>query len=632
MVANGFVPDSERGKIAQQVLVDNGEFSRQDTSVVNVGGKRLGALVVSQDLGGGSRGHGGDEQRVAQSVLGDFGLERGPVPAAGGGDTPEIELELSLAGRRTGVRLVVAFRLGEEATGRAGTKVDGLENVTVQLGSTVRVKGDLEHGKGIGKTLDTESDRTVLHVGVSCLFDGVKVAVNDSVQVAGQGHGNITKLFEIEFERTRGVDASNEHGETDTGKVANGGLVLGSVLNNLGTEVRRLDGTQVLLIGLAVAGVLVEHVRSSGLDLGIQNGKPQLLRIDRFASLALGLVFFVEFLELLSVALGEAGALVGAHESPLSVGLDALHEQVRNPQGVKQITGTVGLVSVVLSEVQKGKDISVPWFEVNGNASLALAAALVDVSGSVIKDAKHGNDSIGSSVRSANVGLACTNVVAGKTDSTGVFGNDRAVLEGVVDSVDRVLLHGQEKARGHLRGASSGIEQCGCGVGEVFLGEAFVGLEDAVNVVSVDSNGHTHEHALRSFGNHSIHLEEVGLFQSLVSKVIVFKVTGVVDGFVENVLVLHDRVVVFLGNKGAGLAGDGVNVVVEFLGQLRKDFNGRFLEIGNGNSGGKDGIIRVLCGEGCGGLGSESIKEERTISQTVKNARNQSMFLSMTGN
>ncbi len=351
LVPEGLVPDSERSQIAQQVLVDDGEFSSQDTSVVNVGSEGLGTLVVSQDLGGGSSGHGSDEQRVAQSVLGNVGLEGGPVPAAAGGDTPEIELELSLAGRRTGVRLVVAFLFCELATGCAGSKIDGLENVTVQLGSGGTVERNLEHGKGIGKTLDTKSDRTVLHVGVASFLNGVKVAVNDTVQVACQGHGNLAKLFKIEFERTGRVDASDQLGKTDAGKIADGSLVLGGVLDNLGTKVGRLDGSQVLLVGLAVAVILVEHVGSSGFDLGVENGKPQLLRIDGLASLALAFVFFVEFLKLLSVAFREAWTLVGAHEGPLAVGLDTFHEQIGNPEGVEQITGTVGLVTVVLSEV-----------------------------------------------------------------------------------------------------------------------------------------------------------------------------------------------------------------------------------------------------------------------------------------
>ena len=608
LVAEGLVPDSEGSKITQQVLVDDGEFSGQDTSVVNVGGEGFGTLVVSKNLGSGGGGHGCDKQRVAQSVLGNLCLEAGPVPSGARGDAPEVELKLALARWRTGVTLVVTFGLGKSATGRAGTKVDGLEDVSVQLSSLGRVKGDLEHSEGVGKTLDTKTDRTVLQVRVAGLFDGVEVAVDDSVQVAGKSHGNLAKLLEIELKWAGRAETADQLGKTDAGKVANGGFVFGCVLNNFGTEVGALDGSKVLLVGLAVAVILVEHVGGSSLNLCVQDGEPQLLGLDGFASLTLTFVLLVEGLEFFSVAVGKARTFIGAHEGPLSIGLDTFHEQVRNPEGVEQVTGAVGLVTVVLSEVQKGEDIGVPWLEVDGNTSLALTTSLIDIAGSVVEDTKHRDDSVGSSVGSTNVGLASTNVVSGQTNSTGVLRDDGTVLEGIVNSIDGVLLHGQEKARRHLRSVGSGVEKGRSGVSEVSLGEAFVGVDDTVNVVSVDSNGNTHQHALGPFGDLSVHLEQIGLFQSLVTKVVVFEIPCVVDGFVKDVLVLHNGIIVFLGDEGTRLVGDWMDVVEEFRGKFRKGFDGRFLEVGNGDSSGKDRVIRVLGGEGCGGLGSKSFK------------------------
>ena len=45
-------------------------------------------------------------------------------------------------------------------------------------------------------------------------------------------------------------------------------------------------------------------------------------------------------LEGVAVALGETGALVRAHERPRAVALDALHEQVGNPQAVEEVART----------------------------------------------------------------------------------------------------------------------------------------------------------------------------------------------------------------------------------------------------------------------------------------------------
>jgi len=57
-------------------------------------------------------------------------------------------------------------------------------------------------------------------------------------------------------------------------------LIWSAVLDDFGAKVRTLDGSQVLLVGLAVAGVLVQHVRSTGLDLRLDDGIPECLSLD----------------------------------------------------------------------------------------------------------------------------------------------------------------------------------------------------------------------------------------------------------------------------------------------------------------------------------------------------------------
>ena len=44
-------------------------------------------------------------------------------------------------------------------------------------------------------------------------------------------------------------------------------LIRGGVLHNLCAKVGALDGSQVLLVTLTVAGILVQHERSAGLHL-----------------------------------------------------------------------------------------------------------------------------------------------------------------------------------------------------------------------------------------------------------------------------------------------------------------------------------------------------------------------------
>ena len=55
-----------------------------------------------------------------------------------------------------------------------------------------------------------------------------------------------------------------------------------------------------------------------------------------------------------------------AHERPLSVGLDPLHEKVGDPEGVEEVSRSVLLLSVVLPQVQEVEDVRVPRLEVDG--------------------------------------------------------------------------------------------------------------------------------------------------------------------------------------------------------------------------------------------------------------------------
>lgn len=92
-----------------------------------------------------------------------------------------------------------------------------------------------------------------------------------------------------------------------------------------------------------------------------------------------------------------------AHESPVSISLDTLHEEVGNPESVEKITSTVLLISVVLAELEELNNISVPRFEIDSEGSLTFATALIDVASSVIENTEHGYKSIGVAVGSSNV-------------------------------------------------------------------------------------------------------------------------------------------------------------------------------------------------------------------------------------
>ena len=248
--------------------------------------------------------------------------------------------------------------------------------------------------------------------------------------------------------------------------------------------------------------------------------------------------------------------------------LDSLHEEIGNPESEEEISRSNFFLSVILSEIEEFENVGMPGFDVDGECSRSLVSSLIDVSSGVVEDSEHGDDSIGVTVRSSDVGSGSTNVVNAESDSTGGLGDEGAGLEGVVDTVDRIVLHGNEETRGELRSRSTGVEEGGGSVGEASFGHEGVRLKGSLDVLAVNSNGDSHEHVLRSFRDFTIDSEKVGSLESLESKVVLFvgakfsfrvqeiketttnvaEITIVNDGRVDLVGVGHDDLVSVLGD------------------------------------------------------------------------------------
>jgi hypothetical protein len=56
------------------------------------------------------------------------------------------------------------------------------------------------------------------------------------------------------------------------------------------------------------------------------------------------------------------------------------------------------------------------------------------------------------------------------------------VFEGIVNTLDGIVLHADQKAGAQLRARSAGIEEGGRGVGEIALGHEVIGLNDTLHV------------------------------------------------------------------------------------------------------------------------------------------------------
>ena len=105
------------------------------------------------------------------------------------------------------------------------------------------------------------------------------------------------------------------------------------------------------------------------------------------------------------------------------------------------------------------------------------------------------------------------NTVDVQTNTTSSLADHSALLECVVDSLDRVVLHTDKEARAKLCIWRSGIEKCGRGTNKVSLRHEMVGLDDPLNIISVNANGNTHDHLLGSFSYSTVDSEEMGSFE-----------------------------------------------------------------------------------------------------------------------
>lgn len=326
-VLHGIRPETHVDKVLEQPGVDNLELTSQDTALVDVGGVGLEAFVVAKNLRGTGSRHGSNQKRVAETVLLNLLAELIPLPEARGLDIPHVKLKDALRGRGTLEGLVGTLLLGKLHGGGKSSVVDSLKDLLVELAGLGRLERHAQSKEGISKTLNTNTDRAVAHVAVASLGDGVVVDINDAVQVANNNHSDVVKLLKV----VDTIGVVHVGGKGQRGQVAYSSLIGSTVLDDLSAQIGAADGAKVLLVALAVAGILVKHEGVTSLSLGLQDGIPKLLSLDSLAAFALSLILLVESLKFLAIAVGKARALVGAHQSPLAVLLNTLHEQIRDP-------------------------------------------------------------------------------------------------------------------------------------------------------------------------------------------------------------------------------------------------------------------------------------------------------------
>lgn len=131
-------------------------------------------------------------------------------------------------------------------------------------------------------------------------------------------------------------------------------------------------------------------------------------------------------------------------------------------------------------------------------------------------------------------------------------------------------------------------------MGEVSLRHKVVCLENLLDIAALDTQSDTHDHVLRSLDNLAVDSEEVRPLERLEAEVVVRKVTVVNDGRVKDVLVVHDDLKHVIGDHRSMLVSLWVDPVVEIGHDGGEGLFRLLVQVGNGNTGGEDGIVGVF--------------------------------------
>lgn len=92
-----------------------------------------------------------------------------------------------------------------------------------------------------------------------------------------------------------------------------------------------------------------------------------------------------------------------------------------------------------------------PRLQVDCEGAFTFAASLVNISGSVVEDLKHWDESIAVTIGAADVTFRSSYAVNSQTDSASVFGDHSTLLQCVVYAFDAVSAHCKQETTGHLR-------------------------------------------------------------------------------------------------------------------------------------------------------------------------------------
>jgi hypothetical protein len=141
------------------------------------------------------------------------------------------------------------------------------------------------------------------------------------------------------------------------------------------------------------------------------------------------------------VTLEESLSFIRAEESPILIVSDTLHKKVRHPKGIKEVSRTLFLFTMIFLELKEIKDVCMPGLKVDGKGTLTLPTTLVNIPGCLIEHLKHGNQTIGYSIGAFDVRTGRPNAVHSQANTSSGFGNKSCIFQSVINAMYGVIFH-----------------------------------------------------------------------------------------------------------------------------------------------------------------------------------------------
>ena len=356
-------------------------------------------------------------------------------------------------------------------------------------------------------------------VGVVRLPDRVVVDVDDVVEHPHRGADGVLQFREIQS------CIGHVGEEIDRAEIAHRDLVARGVERDLGAQVRAVHHADVLLRASQVAGILERDPRMPGLEQHRQHLAPELDRGNLLVELELAarrlvLVAQVGLLEGFAELVVQLAHVGRAEQRPVRVLHHALHEQVRDPVRRIHVVRAAPVVAGVLAQLEELLDVEVPGLEVGADRAFPLAA-LVHRHCGVIDHLEERHHALRFSVGALDVRAERAHRGPVVAQAAGVFGEQRVLLDRLVDAVE-VVGHRGQVAAGELRALRSGVEQGRRRAHEIEARQHVVELDRALLAVLLpqgEAHRHAHEEHLRQLDAPAVHVEKVAVVQRLQAEV-----------------------------------------------------------------------------------------------------------------